>query len=168
MLKMKYFQDLCSFCNISVTSPTSQLILQPFRRFTYVTAHSPTLPLLHLRHSSFSNPSFASPTSQVLHLIHLVSRPCHKQNTVLFLTAAIEGDLKYLISIVESTAVGQAAACAPVMQRARVRSPVRTGFSGFFLTCKTNIGKLQAPKVPEYHLAIVIIITQHSLRAPMT
>ena len=33
---------------ISVTSPTSQLILQPFRRFTYVTAHSPTLPLLHL------------------------------------------------------------------------------------------------------------------------
>ena len=44
---------------LSVTSPTSQLILQPFRRFTYVTAHSPTLPLPHLRHSSFSNPSFA-------------------------------------------------------------------------------------------------------------
>ena len=55
-----------------VTSPTSQFILQPFRRFTYVRAHSPTLPLLHLRHSSFSNPSFASPTSQDLHLIHLV------------------------------------------------------------------------------------------------
>ena len=53
----------------TVTSPTSQLILQPFYRFTYVTAHSPTLPLLHLRHSSFSNPSFVSPTSQVLHLI---------------------------------------------------------------------------------------------------
>ena len=46
-----------------------------------------------------------------------------------------------------STAVGQAAACAPVMQRARVRSLVGTGFlgevfSGFFLTCKTNVGKL--------------------------
>ena len=41
------------------------LILQPFRRFTHVTAHSPILPLLHLRHSSFSIPSFASPTSQV-------------------------------------------------------------------------------------------------------
>ena len=39
-------------------------------------------------------------------------------------------------------------------------------FSGFFLTCKTNVGKLKAPKVPEYHLAI--IITHHSLRAPMT
>ena len=26
------------------------LILQPFRRFTYVTAHSPTLPFLHLCH----------------------------------------------------------------------------------------------------------------------
>ena len=61
--------------HLSVTSPTSQLILQPFRLFTYVTDHSPTLPLLHLRHSSFSNPSFASPTSQALHLIHLVSRP---------------------------------------------------------------------------------------------
>ena len=29
-----------SFSNLSVTSPTSQTILQPFRRFTYVTAHS--------------------------------------------------------------------------------------------------------------------------------
>ena len=65
-----------SFSNLSVTSPTEQLILQLFRRFTYVTTHSPTLPLLHLRYSSFSNPSFASPTSQVLHLIHLASRPC--------------------------------------------------------------------------------------------
>ena len=34
--------------------PTSQLILQPFRRFNYVTAHSPTLPLLHLRHRLFT------------------------------------------------------------------------------------------------------------------
>ena len=69
-----------SFSNSSAASPTSQLILQPFRHFTYViahsptlpsltyiTAHSPTLPLLHLRHSSFSNPFFASPTSQALH-----------------------------------------------------------------------------------------------------
>ena len=36
---------LCSFSRLSVTSPTSQLILKPFPRFTYVTAHSPTLPL---------------------------------------------------------------------------------------------------------------------------
>ena len=69
-------EELCSFSNLSVTSPTSQLILQPFRCFTYVTAHSPTLPLLHLHHSSFSNPSFASPMSQALRLIHLASRPC--------------------------------------------------------------------------------------------
>ena len=65
----------CSFSNLFLTSPTSQLILQPFRRFTYVTAHSPTLPLLLLCHSSFSNPSFASPASKALHLIHLASRP---------------------------------------------------------------------------------------------
>ena len=66
--------------NLSVTSPTSQLILQPFRRFTNVIAHSPNLLLLQLRHSSFSNPSFASPTSQALHLIHLASRPCIQYN----------------------------------------------------------------------------------------
>ena len=42
------------------------LILQPFLRFTYVTAHSPTLPSLYPRHSSFSNPSVASPTSQLI------------------------------------------------------------------------------------------------------
>ena len=71
-----YNYELCSCSNLSVTSPMSQLILQPFHRFTYITAHSPTLPLLHLHHSSFSNPSFASPTSQALHLIHLASRPC--------------------------------------------------------------------------------------------
>ena len=72
-----------------------------------------------------------------------------------------------------STAVEQAVACALVTQRARVRSPVGTGFlgevfSGVFLICKTNVGKLQAPKVPEYHLAIIIIITHNSLRAPIT
>ena len=75
---------ICSFSKFSVTSPTSQLILQPFRRFTYVTTHSPTLPLLHLRHfthvrtnpptltllhlrhNSFSNPSVALSTSQLI------------------------------------------------------------------------------------------------------
>ena len=69
----------CSFSKLSVTSPTSQLILQPFRRFTYITAHFPTLLLLPLCHSSFSKPSFASPTSQALHLIHLASHPWDKQ-----------------------------------------------------------------------------------------
>ena len=80
-----------SFSNPSVALPTSQLILQPFRcfsyvtvhfptlislllhhklilqrfrHFTYVTTHSPTLPSLYLRHSSFSNPSVPSPTSR--------------------------------------------------------------------------------------------------------
>ena len=66
------------FSNLSVASPTSQLILQPLRRFTYVRAHSPTLPLLRIRHSSFSNPSFASPTSAAFHLRHLASRPWDK------------------------------------------------------------------------------------------
>ena len=48
---------------------------------------------------------------------------------------------------------GQAAAWAPVTQRARVRSPVGTGFlgevfSGLFFTCKTNVRKLLAPRSP--------------------
>ena len=55
-----------SFSNISITSPMSQLILQLFRRFTYLTAHSPTFPSLHLRHNSFSNSSVALPTSQFI------------------------------------------------------------------------------------------------------
>ena len=42
----------------------AELIIQPFRHFSYVTTHYPTVPLLHLRHSSSSNPSFASATSQ--------------------------------------------------------------------------------------------------------
>ena len=46
--------ELCSFSNPSVTSPTSQLIIQPFRRFTYVTAHSPTHLSLLLRHWVFT------------------------------------------------------------------------------------------------------------------
>ena len=66
--------ELSSFSKLSVTSPTLQLILQPFPRFTYVTAHSPTLPLLRLRHRSFFSPSFASTTSQDFHF-HLASRP---------------------------------------------------------------------------------------------
>ena len=51
-----------SFSNPSIALPTSQLILQPFRCLTYVTAHSP----IHL---------FASTTSQALHLRHLASHP---------------------------------------------------------------------------------------------
>ena len=44
----------------------AELILQPFRHFTYVTTHSPTHPSLYLRHSSFSNTSDTSPTSQYI------------------------------------------------------------------------------------------------------
>ena len=78
---MELIFNFCSFSKLSVNSPMSQLILilQSFRHFTYVTAHSPTLPslylrhnsfsnlsVLHLRHSSFSNPSVALPTSNLI------------------------------------------------------------------------------------------------------
>ena len=63
-----------------------------------------------------------------------------------------------------STAVEQAVACAPVTQRAPVRFLIGTSFlgevfSGFSLTCKTNVRNLQAHKVPDYHLAVIIIIS---------
>ena len=59
-------QPFRCFTYVIGTSPTSQHILQHFRRFTYVTAQSTVLPLLHLRHSSFSNPSAASSTPQII------------------------------------------------------------------------------------------------------
>ena len=43
-----------SFSNPSLALPTSQLILQPLRCFTYVTALSPTLLSLFLRHRIFT------------------------------------------------------------------------------------------------------------------
>ena len=43
-----------TFSNPSVALPTSQLILQPFYCFTYVTTHSPTLLSLLLRHRFFT------------------------------------------------------------------------------------------------------------------
>ena len=43
-----------SFTNPSLALPTSQLILQPYHCFTYVTAHSPTLLSLLLRHRIFT------------------------------------------------------------------------------------------------------------------
>ena len=43
-----------SFSNPSGALPTSQVILQPFRCFTYVTAHTPTLLSLLLRHRLFT------------------------------------------------------------------------------------------------------------------
>ena len=49
-----YNYELCSFSNLSVALPTSQLIHQPFRCFTYITVHSPTLLSLLLRHKLFT------------------------------------------------------------------------------------------------------------------
>ena len=43
-----------SFSNPSLALPTSQLILQPFHCFTYVTTHSPTLLLLLHHHRIFT------------------------------------------------------------------------------------------------------------------
>ena len=81
-----------SFSNSSVALPTSQLILQFFHCFTYVTAHSPVLLLLHLCHSSFSNPSFASPMVQALHLHHLTSHPCISPTLVIKFSQNIVAD----------------------------------------------------------------------------
>ena len=54
-----------SLANPSVTSSTSQLIIQPFRHFTYVTTCSPTILSLHLRHMHFTHVTWrASPRTK--------------------------------------------------------------------------------------------------------
>ena len=133
--------DLCSFSNLSVTSPTSQLIFQPFRRFTYVTVHSPTLPLLYLHNSSFSDTSFASPTSQALQLRHLASPPCCGWRiTSLLLTRFDPRSCQF--SLVEGFS---------------------RSFSLPYDKSQENVGSTH----PRISLAI-IIIKNHSLRASMT
>ena len=69
-------QPFRCFTYIIGTSPTSHLILQPFRRFIYATADSTTHPQLHLRHRSFYNSSVASPTSQHFTYFTWPCRPC--------------------------------------------------------------------------------------------
>ena len=63
------YQRHSSFSNPSVASPTSQIILQPFSRFSYVTSFSLTSPgEPPIPYSgSFSNLSVTSPTSQLIH-----------------------------------------------------------------------------------------------------
>ena len=58
------------FSNPSVTLPTSQLILQPFRCFSYVTAHSPTLLSLLLPHSIFTYVTWRA--AHVLHSMRVI------------------------------------------------------------------------------------------------
>ena len=45
----------------------------------------------------------------------------------------------------------------------RDKFPLR-GFSGFFLTCKTNVRKIWALKVPEYQLAVISSFQIHLVR----
>ena len=159
-----------SFSSSSVALPTSQLILQPFRCFTYVTTHSPTLLSPLLRHRIFTYVTW-----RVAHVTFLVSTWTIfilNQTLVAEITRGIQfvvifaykiqrngQNISNLLLICrsrlssgyhtrhwKSNAVGQAVACAPVTRRARVRTSVGTSFlgdvfSGFFLTCKTNVGK---------------------------
>ena len=59
-----------SFFNPSVVSPTTQLILLPFSRLTYVTAHSTTLLSLHLRHRHFTYVTWRAPHAGVKYQFH--------------------------------------------------------------------------------------------------
>ena len=59
-------------------------------------------------------------------------------------------------------AVGQVVVCTPVTQWAWVRSPVGTSFLGevfwdFSSPVRQMLGSFSPPKVPEYHLAVIII-----------
>ena len=70
-----YIYELCSFSNLSFPSPKLQLIIQPFRRFTYVTSSSlnshgePLMQLVQwwLRGASDSPPTAGVPSSDLSH-----------------------------------------------------------------------------------------------------
>ena len=64
-------QPIRYFTYIIGTSSTSQLILQSFCCFTYATAHSTALPLLHLHHRYFTYITAHSPTLLLFHLRHI-------------------------------------------------------------------------------------------------
>ena len=68
-----------SFSNPSIALSTSQLILQPLRCFTYVTAHSPTLLSLLLRHKLFIQ--FTGRAAHVKHCLKLVCGVAYRINT---------------------------------------------------------------------------------------
>ena len=61
-----------SLANPSVVSSTSQLIIQPFCHFTYITTCSPTLLSLHLRHMHFTYVTWRA-----------IHEPNHPQNQIL-------------------------------------------------------------------------------------
>ena len=54
--------------SLQFASPTSQIILQPFRRFPYVTDHFPTLLSLDLLHRHFTNVSWQAVHTTVINL----------------------------------------------------------------------------------------------------
>ena len=67
-----------SFSNPSLALPTSQLILQPFRCFTYVTAHSPTLLSLLLRHRIFTYVTWRAAHAKYNRVVTIfVIQSCH-------------------------------------------------------------------------------------------
>ena len=74
-----------SFCRFT---QSAQLILQPFRCFTYVTAHSPTHPSSHLRHRHFTYITWSAVLPkpfaffQVVFILHglCMSCVCHAEH----------------------------------------------------------------------------------------
>ena len=82
-------QPIRHFTYVTAHSTALQFLHLRHRHFTHITAHSPTLPPLYLHHSSLYNPSIASPTSKVIvqplrcftyvtstSRTYLASRPC--------------------------------------------------------------------------------------------
>ena len=65
-----------SFYNPSLALPTSQLILEHFRCFTYITAHSPTLFSLLLHHRLFTYVTWGAAHDWSLHCVFMCVCVC--------------------------------------------------------------------------------------------
>ena len=113
----------CSFSNLSTTSPTSQLILQPFHRFTYVTAHSPTLLSFLLCHWLFTYRHLASrPWFKILVPEHNIDFSFYTMPLSSFIGMLVLNASSILFFVQEtSPGTGQ---CFPLMKPWHSRGPV--------------------------------------------
>ena len=68
--RFRHFTYVTTYCPPFRRLPTSQLILQPFHCFTYVTVHSPTLLSPLLRHRIFT--CFTWRAAHVSHLFYVL------------------------------------------------------------------------------------------------
>ena len=159
-------EKLCIVLNVKISSVTQSLYSASCTDFWTFTNFLHTFCKPDFLHSDMAQISYYGEHCVIWRRLSSIPSVCFKLCTMSLTFLCI-------LQTHMSTAVVQAVACAPVTRRVRVRSPIGTSFlgevfRGFYSPVRQMSGSFRPPKVPDYHLVISIIITQHSLRAPMT